>query len=164
MRSDDGFRRVELGEAASIVGYAPLVPASVPDGYELAEVAVARDAAPTGAEAANPRSRMVVSLSYRRGLDQFLVTTRLTRVPAEGEPELPLARLWGDPLATGEGFVDEGERLTIRRGALEGEAELVLSPRGIPHLWALTDDLVVTVAGDLSRAELIQVTESLTRR
>jgi hypothetical protein len=165
MRSDDGFRRVELGEVAPIVGYAPLVPASVPDGYELAEVSMARGAAPTGAEAANPLSRMVVSLSYRRGLDQFLVTMRLTRVPPEGEPELPPAKLWGDPLATGEGFVDEGEQLTIRRGALEGEeAELVLSPRGIPHLWALTDDLVVTVGGDLSRAELLQVTESLRRR
>jgi hypothetical protein len=107
---------------------------------------------------------MVVSLSYRRGLDQFLVTTRLARVPAEGEPELPLAQLWGDPLASGEGIHDEPEQLTIRQGALEGEeAELVLSSRGIPHVWALTNQLVVTVGGDLSRAELIAVTESLGR-
>jgi outer membrane lipoprotein-sorting protein len=164
LQSDDGFRRVELDEVAGIVGYAPLVPAWIPDGYELAEVAVAREAAATGSEAANPSSRMVVSLSYRRGLDQFLVTTRLARVRAEGEPELPLTKLWGDPLASGEGILDRSERLTIRQGALEGEeAELVLSPRGIPHLWTLTDALVVTVGGDLSRAELVQVTESLTR-
>jgi outer membrane lipoprotein-sorting protein len=164
MWSDDGFRRVELGEVAGIVGYPPLVPAWVPDGYELAEVAVARASASTGSEASNPSSRMVVSLSYRRGLDQFLVTTRLARVAAEGEPELPPAQLWGDPLASGEGILDEPEQLTIRQGALEGEeAELVLSPRGIPHVWALTDQLVVTVGGDLSRAELVEVTESLTR-
>jgi hypothetical protein len=162
MRSNDGFRRVPLDEVAGIVGYAPLVPARVPAGYELAEVAVARESAPTGSEAGNPPSRMVVSLSYRRGLDQFLVTTRLAQVPAEGEPELPPSRVWGDPLATGEGFVDNGEQLTIRRGALQGqEAELVLVPRGIPHLWALTDKLVVTAGGDLSRAELVRVTASL---
>ena len=151
MRSDDGFRRVKLGEVSGIVGYAPLVPRSVPEGYKLAEIAVAKQSGPTGTEAANPPSRMVVSLSYRRGLDQFLVTTRRAQVPSEIEPELPPDRVWGDPLATGEGFVDEGETLTISRGALQGEeAELVLAPRGIPHLWALTDQLVVTVGGDLS--------------
>jgi hypothetical protein len=164
LQSDDGFRRVELGEVAGVVGYAPLVPAAVPDGYELAELAVARESAPTGSEAGNPPSRMVVSLSYRRGLDQFLVTTRLAHVPAVDEPELPPEKLWGDPLATGEGFVDKSEQLTPDRGALAGQqVELVVVPRGIPHLWALTPELVVTVGGDLSRDELIQVTESLGR-
>jgi hypothetical protein len=163
-RMDDGFRQVELSDVAGIVGYAPLVPAWVPEGYDLAEVAVASEAAPTGAEGGNP-TRMVVSLSYRRGLDQFLVTTRLAQVPSQGESELPPAQLWGDPLATGEGYVDEREQITIARGALAGQqAELVVVPRGIPHVWALTNELVVTVGGDLSRAELVQVTESLTRR
>jgi outer membrane lipoprotein-sorting protein len=163
MRSDDGFERVDLNDVAGIVGYGPLVPAQVPDGYKLAEVAVAKESPSTGSEAANPPSRMVVSLSYRRGLDQFLVTTRLARVLAEGEPALPLEKLWGDPLATGEGYVDESEQLTLHRGALAGQqAKLVLVPRGIPHVWALTDKLVVTVGGDLSRAELMTVTESLT--
>jgi hypothetical protein len=154
MRSDDGFRRVQLHEAESVVGYAPLVPAWVPEGYELADVAVAAEGGPTGTEAGNPPSRNVVSLSFRRGFDQFLVTTRLA--DAGGE--------WDDPLATGEGFVDEPERATIGGGALAGEtAELVLVPRGIPHLWALADRLVVTLGGDLSRAELLRVTESLRR-
>jgi hypothetical protein len=164
MRSDDGFERVDLGDIARIVGYAPLVPAQVPDGYKLAEVAVARESAPTGSEAGNPPSRMVVSLSYRRGLDQFLVTTRLARVPAEGELALPLKKRWGDPLATGEGYVDESEQLTLERGALAGQqAKVVVVPRGIPHVWALTGKLVVTVGGDLNRAELINVVESLRR-
>ena len=154
MRSDDGFRRVQLHEAESVVGYAPLVPAWVPEGYELADVAVAAEGGPTGTEAGNPPSRNVVSLSFRRGFDQFLVTTRLA--DAGGE--------WDDPLATGEGFVDEPEHATIGGGALAGEtAELVLVPRGIPHLWALADRLVVTLGGDLSRAELLRVTESLRR-
>jgi hypothetical protein len=164
-RLDLGYRRVELSDVAAKVGYAPLVPAWTPDGYELAEVAVARRGGPTGTEAANPSSRMVVSLSYRRGLDQFLVTTRLSRVEAPGERELPLEELWGDPLATGEGYPDEPESITLRKGALEDvDVELLIVPRNVPHLWALTGELVVTVGGDLSRAELIQIAESLERQ
>ena len=139
MRSDDGFRQVPLAEVESITGYAPLVPASIPGGYALAQVAVAR-------ESADPASRMVVSLSYRRGIDQFLVTTRLR---GDGT--------WADPLASPAGFVDHPEPVTA--GALQGD--LVVSPHATPHFWALTDKLVVTVGGDLSRAELLQVAGSL---
>ena len=97
---------------------------------------------------------MVVSLSYRRGFDQFLVTTRL----AEGAP-------WSDPLASGEGVVDHPEQITIAEGALQGaEADIVIAPRATPHLWTLADGVVVTVGGDLSRAELLRVTESLRKR
>jgi hypothetical protein len=154
VRSDDGFRHVPLHTVAGTVGYAPLVPQWVPDGYRLVEVAVARAAGPTGKEAGNPPSRMVVSLSYRRGLDQFLVTTRLRD-----------AGTWGDPLATGEGFVDRPETLRIDAGALRGaRAELLIDPRGTPHVWTLTRDLVVTVNGDLTRAELVRITNSLRER
>ncbi len=150
-RMDDGFERVPLEDVAEVVGYAPLVPAWVPEGYRLAEVAVAREGAPTGAEAGNPPSRSVVSLSYRRGLDQFLVTTR----HANGE-------LWDDPLATGEGHVDESEQAVIDSGVLAGrQVEIVLVPRGIPHLWTQTDRLVVTIGGGLSRAELLRIAGSL---
>jgi hypothetical protein len=162
---DFGFRRVSLARVAPIVGYAPLVPAWVPEGFKLAEVAVARESAsPTGAEGGNPPSEGVVSLSYRRGLDQFLVTTRLSRVVAPGEPQLPPRKLWSDPLATGEGFVDEPERITLSDGALAGiEADLLIVPRNVPHVWALTNELVVTVSGDLNRAQLVRITESLRR-
>jgi hypothetical protein len=37
-------------------------------------------------------------------------------------------------------------------------------PRNTPHIWALTDKLVVTIAGDLSTAELVAVAESLEAR
>jgi hypothetical protein len=156
LETDEGFRRVGLDEVAGVLGYAPLVPAWIPEGYELAEVAVAREAFPTGTEAGNPVSRGVVSLSYRRGLDQLIVTTRLTGASPER---------WSDPLATGEGFVDERRRVRIGAGALAGErAEIVIVPRGIPHLWSAADELVVTVGGDLSQAELVRVTESLDPR
>jgi hypothetical protein len=153
-RMDDGFERVPLDQVAGIVGYAPLVPSWVPEGYDLADVAVAQEAGPTGTEAGNPSSRGVVSLSYRRGLDQFLVTTRLA-----------IGRPWSDPLATGEGYVDASEHVTISSGALRGhEVQLVLVPRGIPHLWTATDELIVTVGGALGRTELLRVAGSLERR
>jgi len=166
-RIDLGYSRIELSEVAATVGYAPLVPGWAPDGYELAEVAVARHGGPTGSEGGNPSSEMVVSLSYRRGLDQFLVTTRLTNPPSwfvegDGESLLDPKNAWGDPLATGEGYRDEPEPVTLAGGALDGvKAKLVIVPRGIPHLWALTDELVVTVSGDLSRDELLRVAHSL---
>ena len=150
MRSDDGFRRVALGGVARAVGYAPLVPAWIPAGYHLAEVAVARDSAPTGKEGGNPASRMVVSLSYRRGIDQFLVTTRLR---GDGS--------WSDPLSSPEGFVDTPEHVSLAGGT---GAQVVVSPHTIPHLWTLTDSLVVSVGGDLSRGELIRVADSLEHR
>lgn len=103
----------------------------------------------------NPPSTDVVSLSYRRGLDQILVTTRLRHVP-------DWSGAWGDPLATGEGFVDDPESVHLRRGALSDvEANVLIVPLNVPHLWAQTDDLVVTVSGAVSRADLLRVAESL---
>jgi hypothetical protein len=154
MRSDEGFRRVGLADVAGAAGYAPLVPTWVPDGYRLAEVAVAREGAPTGKEGGNPQSEQVVSLSYRKGLDRFLVTTRLRGGGS-----------WSDPLASGEGFVDHPQHVTFDAGALHGaDAELLLTPRAVPHVWALTGSLVVTVGGDLSGNELLRVAGSLAPR
>lgn len=151
MQTDGGFQRVPLARVAGLVGYAPLLPAEAPDGFELSEVAVATDAGRTGTEADNPPSREVVSLAYRRGLDRFVVTTRLAGPPT-----------WSDPLASGEGYVDHPEHVTIETGTLRGsDAQVVLSPHGVPHLWTIANGLVVTIAGDLSRAELVAVAGSL---
>lgn len=41
--------------------------------------------------------------------------------------------------------VDRPERFTVETGAFRGaQAELLVVPRGIPHVWALGDSLVVT--------------------
>jgi hypothetical protein len=155
-RSDAGFRRVPLDEVRSMVGYDPLVPRSVSEGYELSEVAIAKRAGATGAFEGNPATTKAVSLSYRRGLDQFIVTTRLVGDESSA---------WSDPFATGEGLVGAPERVRFSSGALAGrDGELVLDPLAEPHLWALTQDLVVTVSGDLTRDELLQVAESLETR
>jgi hypothetical protein len=117
----------------------------------LAEVAVARRAAPT-ASGANPSSRGVVSLSYRRGFDQLSVTTRLRLGPGAH---------WADPFAV-PGLPAAGKPVRIDAGALKGAtARVVIDPRSIPHLWVVTDKLVVTVSGDANEFELLQVARSL---
>jgi hypothetical protein len=149
-RSNRRFDRVELDEVAAAVGYAPLVPGRLPAGYELTEVTVATRAGRTGVDGENPLSRGVVSLAYRQGLDRVVVTTRLA---GEGT--------WSDPLATARA-APRPEGVQLERGALSGvEASLLIGPLAIPHLWARTDELVVTVAGDLDREGLLRVAESL---
>lgn len=135
-RSDGGFRRVSLDEAERQVGYAPLVPDALPRGYRLTETAVAR------------RGR-IVSLSYRRGFDQLVVTTR---------PRPPAGR--GDPFAEA-GLPTRARSSVVDAGALRGAtAHVVVDARSIPHLWA-DGPLRVTVAGDANEFELVQVARSL---
>jgi hypothetical protein len=165
-RQDVGFRAVALNQVRAAVGYQPLLPApaSLPAGFELAEITVAAQSQPTGTEGANPQSRDVVSVAYRRGFDRIVVTTRATGSARRCSTTLPgsdPSACWADPLASGEGFRDEPVRFTVGAGALAGaQAELVLSPRGIPHVWAINDRLVVTVAGDASGDELRRLAES----
>jgi len=148
--TDFGFRRLALDDAGRAVGYAPLVPASIPRGYRLSEVMVSVKPDTTGT---NPPVGDIVSLSYRKGLDQFIVTTR---------PIGPDPKAWRDPLGTGQGYVRAPQRVTFSSGALAGrEGHLVTGPFAAPHVWALTGKLVVTVSGDLTQAELLHVAGSL---
>jgi hypothetical protein len=150
LHTDFGFRRVRLANVGRSVGYAPLVPASIPAGYRLSEVMVSVKPSATGT---NPAVGDIVSLSYRRGLDQFIVTTR---------PVGPHPRAWRDPLSSGQGNGQGAQRISFSSGALAGRAgHLVLGPFAAPHIWALTSDLVVTISGDLTRAQLVHVANSL---
>jgi hypothetical protein len=106
----------------------------------------------------------VVSVAYRRGFDRIVVTTRSTGTARRCSITLPGSdptACWADPLASGEGVLDQPERFTVAAGALAGaQAELVISPRGVPHVWTLDSRLVVTVAGDASAAELHRLVDS----
>ncbi len=149
---DLGFRRLPLRDVEGSVGYAPLVPRTLPAGFALAEVAVAQEVPPT--HPGNPTSSKVVSVAYRRGFDTVVVTTRALG----GDPSA-----WSDPLSrVGAIGAPAPERVDLSAGAVRGaRAELVVRTQEVPHVWAITDDLVVTVAGDLSRAELIEAANSL---
>lgn len=149
-RSDDaGFRRVRLASAERIVGYRPLIPGWLPDGFRLAQVAVAREAAGT-AMGLNPVSRGVVALVYRRGFEQLTVTMRLRTGSG-----------WRDPFASAW-LRFRARRVLLQRGAFAAApAQLVLDPQTIPHVWVLGERLVLTVAGDAGPSALVRVASSL---
>jgi hypothetical protein len=153
-RYDMGFRRIRLEAVRGRVGYSPLVPTWLPSGFEPAEAAVAESSRPTGDEQRqNPPSRNVVSLRYRRGLDELIVTTRLSG---------PDRASWGDPVIGSSPMAQGPEKITFDAGALRGNSgQLVIDPNSVPHVWAIAGPLVVTVAGNLDRAEAIRVAESL---
>jgi hypothetical protein len=149
-----GFVFRPLDDAATLVPYDLLVPAVVPAGFTLDSVnsvAVNRDvASPTGAEGANPPTKPVVTMTWRRGATEFTVTLR----PSGGEQ-------WDDPLGA-EGMVLDAQPVRLElpgRPPLEGQVAVDAPVR--PHLWGITGDIVVTVSGDLSRADLEQVAGSL---
>jgi hypothetical protein len=147
-RLDDGFRRVALADVPGAVGYDPLVPSWLPDGFQLLEVAVADEARATGdGPDENPPSRGVVSLAYGRGLDLLVVSTRLIG---------PDPARWSDPIPVAEAK-EEAEAVAFA-GA---RGELRIDPAVVPHVWGLTERLVVTVAGNLDREELLAVARSL---
>lgn len=151
-----GFVVRPLDEVATVVPYDLLVPRHVPDGFTLdpaTSVAVNRDVpSPTGPEGGNPPTTPVVSMTWRRGADTLTVTLR----PTGSGP-------WDDPLGA-EGMVADSQpvRLDLAdRPPLEGSVTVDAPLR--PHLWGITGDIVVTVSGDLPRAELEMVAGSLRR-
>jgi hypothetical protein len=146
LNQDLGYRRVSLAGIRAIVGYEPFVPRRLPGGYRSAEVGAARKVSPAAGGGSPPSD--AVEVSFRRGLQQFVVGSQARRDRVH------------DPLGG-----PAGERLTLHGGALDGAtAEVVIDPRVVPHLWVATPTLLVFVAGDLTRTELIDVAESVQRR
>src|SRR5262245_6845032 len=153
-RYDMGFRRVRLDDVRNHVGRASLVPTWVPPGFERVEVGVANRSRATGDEQRqNPVSKDVVSIRYRRGVDELVVTSRLTG---------PDPSAWGDPVIGSSPMGRQPQAVTFTKGALHGrQGELVIDANSVPHIWAVAGPLVVTVAGNLDRGELLHVAESL---
>jgi hypothetical protein len=151
---DAGFRRVSLSEAKRLAGYAPLVPQHLPTGFKLSAVAFAPNSRATGWEdGGNPPSRDVVSLLYRRGFDEIIVTTRRTGSSVAS---------WRDPLQVSRVATSQPEPVVFTGGVLDGPGgELVLEPDALPHIWTAGPKLVVTIAGTVDRAELLKVATSL---
>ncbi|HEY2353819.1 MAG TPA: hypothetical protein VGH79_02835 [Gaiellaceae bacterium] len=156
--SDLGFRSTSLAGARVAAGYEPLVPKRLPHGFSLAGVAFASSPrARRGADVgnSNPASRDVISLLYRRGFDEIVVSTRRTGA----EPSA-----WKDPFQSLPVPGAAPRLITFTGGALAGQKGSLVLLSAFPHVWTAGPKLVVTVAGTVDRAELLQVANSLTAR
>jgi hypothetical protein len=152
-RIQDGFRRATIAQIAQLPGYTALVPTSVPRGYRLTQAAAA-----TRSTTANRlvEGRKVVSLRYARGFDALTVTTRTVTDPSFAVQYDPfeLSSSWADAVAW---------PATISGGAFRGvTARVVVAPATTtPHLWAVNEGVLLTVAGSATAEELLAVAASL---
>lgn len=148
---DRGFRRSTLDEAASGLPYDLLVPRQVPDGFTIEAVSIDRDVpSQTGPEGMNPPAKQIVAMTWNHGAQRFTVTLR-----PKGSDQ------WDDPFG-GEGMVPDAQPVRLDlAGRPELDGTVVIDAPFIPHLWGITGDIVVTVSGDLPRAELERVAGSL---
>ncbi|HEY5169242.1 MAG TPA: hypothetical protein VIK03_07610 [Thermoleophilia bacterium] len=161
---NEHFRRVGFGEAARAFDYRPLAPSVPPRGFHRFAAAVAPHSRFFVMEGPGDSSheywlpsRDITALGYRAGFLAFTVTTR-------SEVGMHDPRL-ADPFAGDPSLVttpDQRETVTLERGALRGVAAQLATPTlGVPHLWTFHDGLMITVAGDLTRDQLLLVANSL---
>jgi hypothetical protein len=153
---DHGFRRSSLAEAGLLAGYPAVTPGWLPEGYELSTVAVAAGT-PAGLQASgggdNPPNQDVISISYRRGLDQITVTSR--RATGAGTS-------WKDPFSSATMAGTRVQNVRLDGGRFLGTiVEQVTTPGTVAHLWGRTPDLVFTVAGDVEPSQLLRTANGL---
>jgi hypothetical protein len=162
--SNDGFRRVTVQAAVGAFGYQPLAPRTLPAGFAFSYAAVASSSRFTAVrpDSALGHVRSVVSrditaIRYRAGFLAFTVTTRREKGMRPADGAYPFV---ADPSQAAA--PDERSTETVPSGALRGVRLRVEMPLlGTPHLWAYHDGLMVTIAGDLTREQLIEVARSL---
>jgi hypothetical protein len=153
VRKDAGFRRLPLARIGSTLGYVALLPAWLPAGYVQQWTAVA--ARSTTANGVT-EGRHVVALQYVRGFDALTVTTRTVADPHAAATIDPV-----EPDTSWADFVRRDVRLTA--GAFAGVTArvVVASHTTIPHLYAVKNGVLLTVAGGATAKELIAIAESL---
>lgn len=146
-RAGLGFASTGLEQARSKLASLTFTPGFTPDGYALSLVATAPagEAPPPGASNVPQHSGPVVVLVYRRGSQQFAVTLR------EAHDETALTEGWD-----GNGWSTS----TISSGLFTGTKAHV-SEAEHPLVWATGKGVTVTVSGDLSRNDALDVVRSL---
>lgn len=117
----------------------------------------------------------IVSLAFRRGFDAAYVSarpdSRLNHQSMIGLPGEDEARIRVDTSDPFIGDVTPWDRAQWQRhttevrlaaGAFKGAtAHVIVDPGYWPHLWVKKDGWVATVAGDLTRAQMVRIAESL---
>jgi molybdopterin biosynthesis enzyme MoaB len=157
---DKGFHRFTLDEAATRPGVTPLVPDFVPSGYERSDVAVADSSVIERAIEnidVSFTTRYVFALAYRRGFDWLTVTTRIVRDP-DYTWDIDLCEEYDQDWSSRARV-----EVPIASGAFAGTTARILevSVTSVPHLWAVKDGVLLTIAGIATADELLEVAESL---
>lgn len=164
IEEDLGFRRTSIDEVPAATGRAALVPTWLPDGFRLRCVAVRnepgslRDWNAVAARASSDEG--VVMLRYGFGFEAITITTRRLdprRAPGRSAPG-------PDPFigSSWPGWTDSRTAVRLTGGALAGSrCRVVVAPLTIPHLWAVKDGTLLTVAGDASASELLAIADSI---
>jgi len=152
--TDGGFRRVRLEDAGALTGATPLVPGFVPSGYKLTDVALAARALTVNGMV---RGKRVFVLQYAHGFDALTVSTRRIADPHYSVTEDPVDSYdpnWSQLVRT---------EAPITSGAFAGAtASIVLATTSsTPHLWAVKDGVLLTIAGGANARELLEIADSL---
>ena len=166
-RVDEGFRDVTMAEAREAAGYDPLAPAWLPAAYELARVSFSGE--PQGWDD-KPAPRRIVSLLYRRGLEELVVTNRpAAESPVVGSGSRFLAfcsvRSISVLICANTQAAVNRESVELAGGALAGTtAQVGVDFSAVPHVVATGETLTVTIAGAADRGELVRMANSLAAR
>jgi hypothetical protein len=152
--ADGGFRRVTLGSARAFAAATPLVPGSVPSGYKLTGVALAARALTANHLV---RGKHVFVLQYSHGFDALTVSTRQIADPYYSATDDPVDSYdpnWSVLVRT---------EAPITSGAFKGvtASVVVATISSTPHLWAVKDGVLLTIAGGASARELLEIANSL---
>ena len=162
----DGFVTTDLAGVAILGRGQAVTPAWLPQGFELAAVAV-RGEAPVGqvstGAGTNPPDEDVISLGYQRGPERITITTRATTAPATD---------WTDPFVVQPGqsaaiAAPVASPTTVRRRTLgdgrynQVPVQVGTDAVGRAYVWGVDDDTVFTVGGDLTAADAYRVAASL---
>lgn len=178
--ADERFRRMTLRQAAALGsrvtgpatalhgsrgevrrngGFSPFAPTWLPKGYRLTGVTAAKNGSYLGAGGPvheGEVASLTVVLTYRRGFDRFCVVSRWRRDNLPGSD---------DPFDENSVSRSTATTMPITYGSLRGEiARVVLGLPDWPHLYVTTgrgDRVSVSVAGDLTRPELMLIADSL---
>jgi hypothetical protein len=147
------------GDIRLVHGFAPFAPTWLPKGYRLMGVTAATNGSylgSTGPVHDGEVASLTVVLTYRRGFDRFCVVSRWRKDNLPGSD---------DPFDENSVSQSTATTMPITYGSLRGEmAKVVLGLPDWPHLYITTghDDRVsVSVAGDLTRDELLLIADSL---
>ena len=142
-----------LARIGSAPGRVTLLPAWLPAGYVQRWAAVAASSITANGVTGG---RDVVALQYARGFDALTVTTRTVADPRAATTIDPV-----EPDTSWADLVHRDVRLTS--GAFAGvTARVVVAPYiTAPHLYAVKDDVLLTVTGGATAEELIAIAESL---